>query len=331
MANIKAIARKARVSISTVSRVMNGTKPVSADLTKRVHDAVEQMHYKPNSIARSLILNKTNLIGVVVPDVSNSFQSQLLAGIEAHAAQNDYGVIICNVYRDMEKPQKYFNILLERHVDGIILLHEASPKKIFSVRENSSTPLVFASVQVEGAEIPFVGIDEVQAAADAVSYLVGKGHQKIALIHGEGTALGVLRKQGYQEALAGHQLNVFAPYMVQCPCTVAHGYQAMERLLALDQPPTAVFCVSDELAVGALDCALDRGVKVPEQLSLMGFDDIDLSQVVRPKLTTVHQPIREIGEEAAKLMISLIEGKETEHTSLILKHEIRERETVAEL
>lgn len=331
MANIKVIARKAGVSISTVSRVMNGTKPVSADLTKRVHDAVEQMNYKPNSIARSLILNKTNLIGVVVPDVANSFQAQLLAGIEEYAAQSDYGVIICNVYRDRAKPQKYFNILIERHVDGIILLHEASPEKIFSVQEKSSTPLVFASVQVEGARIPFVGIDEVQAAADAVTYLAEKGHRKIAMIYGEGTALGVLRKQGYLQALDHQQLQAFDSYMVQCSCTVAQGYQAMEQLLALAEPPTAVFCVSDELAVGALDCALDQGVNVPEELSLMGFDDIDLSQVVRPKLTTVHQPIREIGEEAAKLMIALIEGNASGHSTLILPHEIRERETVAAL
>ena len=172
------IARKAGVSISTVSRVMNGSKPVSPELQKRVYDAVQQMNYKPNSIARSLILKKTNLIGVIVPDVSNSFHSQVLSGIEEYAAQADYGVIICNVYRNL-KQQKYFNLMMERHVDGIIMLHENTPAELMEYKKMTTTPLLLASVPLEVEDIPFVGIDEVSAAYDAVIHLIEKGHKSI--------------------------------------------------------------------------------------------------------------------------------------------------------
>jgi LacI family transcriptional regulator len=343
MPNIKMIARKAGVSISTVSRVMNGSKPVSPELQKRVYDAVKQMDYKPNSIARSLILNKTNLIGVVVPDVSNSFHAQLLSGIESFAAQAEYGVIICNVYRNLDKKQKYFNLMLERHVDGIILLHDNTLEELAAFQKISSTPLLFASVPVKGANIPFVGIDEVKAAYDAVSHLISKGHRDIGLIYGECYALGALRKEGYSNALKEHGIPIREEFMVQRSSSVECGYQAMERLLKLDHYPSAVFCVSDEIAIGALDCALDRGLKVPEDISLIGFDDIDLSQVVRPKLTTIHQPINEIGKEAAKLLIDIIQkrGKpavKNENCELaselqlriILNHSLVERETVKE-
>ncbi len=341
MPNIKMIARKAGVSISTVSRVMNGSKPVSPDLQKRVYDAVKQMDYKPNSIARSLILNKTNLIGVVVPDVSNSFHAQLLSGIEEFAAQADYGVIICNIYRNLNKPQKYFDLMLERHVDGIILLHDISLEELSAFQKISSTPLVFASVPVEGTNLPFVGIDEVEAAYDAVCHLISKGHRDIGLFYGECYALGMLRKEGYIKALKENDIPVREEVLIQRPSSIEHGYHAMEQMLELDSYPSAVFCVSDEMAVGALDCALDKGLNVPGDISLMGFDDIDLGQVVRPKLTTIHQPINEIGKEAARLLIDIIEkkGKTTIkseiidlaaeiQSKIILNHSLVERETV---
>ncbi len=341
MPNIKMIARKAGVSISTVSRVMNGSKPVSPELQKRVYDAVKQMDYKPNSIARSLILNKTNLIGVVVPDVSNSFHAQLLSGVEGYAAEADYGVIICNVYRNWDKQQKYFNLMLERHVDGIILLHDNPLEEIAAFQKMSATPLLFASVPVEGTTIPFVGIDEVQASYDAVSYLITKGHREIGLIYGECYALGKLRREGYCKALNNHGIPVRDEFMVHRPSSVEHGYHAMEQMLRLEKNPTAVFCVSDEMAVGALDCVLDKGLKIPDDISLIGFDDIELSQVVRPKLTTIHQPIHEIGREAARLLIDIIETKgkasgrkktyeisEEIRSKIILNHSLVERETV---
>ena len=344
MPNIKMIARKAGVSISTVSRVMNSSKPVSSELQKRVYDAVKQMNYKPNSIARSLILNKTNLIGVVVPDVSGSFHAQLLSGIESFAAQAEYGVIICNVYRNWDKQQKYFSLLQERHVDGIILLHDHPLEEIAAFQKLSSTPLVFASVPVEGAMIPFVGIDEVKAAYDAVSHLIAKGHRDIGLIYGECYALGKLRKEGYSRALEDHGIPVTEAFTAHRPDGVEFGYQAMEQILSHAEHPTAVFCVSDEMAVGALDCILDRGLKVPDDISLIGFDDVDLSQVVRPKLTTIHQPIYEIGREAAKLLIGMIEKKgkpavrdekkdyaEESESRIILNHSLVERETVREI
>ncbi len=343
MPNIKMIARKAGVSISTVSRVMNGSKPVSPELEKRVYEAVKQMDYKPNSIARSLILNKTNLIGVVVPDVSNSFHAQLLSGIEAYAAEAEYGVIICNVYRSWEKQQKYFNLMLERHVDGIILLHDNTLEELAAFQKISNTPILFASVPIKGSEIPFVGIDEVKAAYDAVCHLIAKGHREIGLIRGECYALGTLRGEGYRRALEDNGIPFREEIVVHRPSGVEYGYQAMEELLKLESHPSAVFCVSDEIAVGALDCVLDRGLRVPEDISLIGFDDIDLSQVVRPKLTTVHQPIHEIGRESARLLIDLIERKgktagksgtpeaaEEICTRIILDHSLVERETVME-
>lgn len=340
MANIKIIARKAGVSISTVSRVMNGSKPVSPELHQRVMDVVEQMNYKPNSIARSLILNKTNLIGVVVPDVSNAFQAQLLKGIEGYAARANYDVIICNVYKDLNKQRKYFNTMLDRHVDGIILLHEASKEDLEKFLQRSDIPLLLSSVQVEGVSVPFVGIDEEKAGYDAASYLIARGHRRIGFIFGEGRALGTLRKEGYMRALRENNLPLLPEMMVQGDCSPASGYEGMRVLLKLPLRPTAVFCVSDEMAIGALDCILDQGLSVPEDISIMGFDDIDLSQVVRPKLTTVHQPIEKMGAESAKLLIKLIDasakgkanlGSLKEPPCMILPHAITERQTVIQI
>ena len=326
--DIKFIARKAGVSPATVSRVLNGTKPVSKALQARVLEEVERYGYRPNSLARGLIQGKSSLIGVIVPNVSDLFHAKVISGIEAGANEHGYNVILSNIYTDMERQKRAFAILRERRVDGIILLHENTPRQMEEILPLVEVPLVLASVNVPGSCLPTVGIDDERAAYDTVSYLIRLGHRRIGGIFvSDSYTLNDLRRRGYLRAMAEHGLPVEERYMVTAACTMEEGEAAAEQLFRETPPPTALFCVADELALGAANYLLDRGYRLPEDVSITGFDDINLASVLRPKLTTIHQPMEEIGRRAAGMLLSLMKGTPLEQTHVVLPHRLIVRES----
>ncbi|AGK98486.1 LacI family DNA-binding transcriptional regulator [Clostridium pasteurianum] len=324
---IKDVARKAGVSAATVSRVINNSKPVNEELRRKVDKVIKDMNYTPNVITRNFLLNQTKLIGVVIPYVSNQFHSIALEGIDEVAAKYGYSIIICNIYQSIEKEYKYFEILKERQVDGVILMHENTEEEIRNFLSERNIPIVLASVTVKGMILPTVRIDEVKAAYDATKYFIKNEHNIVAMICGNGVTAGEYRKLGYIKALKDYGRKIDERYIMQGDFDVKSGYENMKKLLELEKIPTAVFAASDEIAIGAINCIYDFGYKVPEDISLIGFDDIELASVFRPHLTTIRQPIKKIGQGATEMLIKILNNEKIENYDEILDHELIIRQT----
>jgi LacI family transcriptional regulator len=321
---IKDVANKAGVSTSTVSRVLNGGKFVREEIKERVNEAIKELRYTPSYFARSLVLQKTNLIGVIVSDIASSFFSTILSSIEDYASKHDYNILVGNISEDLNKEVKYLNIFNEMRVDGIILMHDRVNESIKEFLNKTNIPLVQASSKINGFNFPSVNINDYKAAYDATNYLIKLGHRNIALIGGNmgDISAGLNRYQGYKQALEDNMILVKESYIKYGNYKVQDGYRLMEELLSADIRPTAVFASSDDMAIGAMNCIIDNGLKVPEDISIIGFDDSNLASVVRPSLTTVHQPIREIGELSIEILIKKINNQEININEIVLNHKL---------
>lgn len=328
--DIKFIAKKAGVSPATVSRVMNRTKSVSPELKEKVMAIVQKYNYHPNSMARGLILKKSCLIGVMTPNVSNAFHAKMISAIETQANAHGYNVLLANVHNDFARQKQSFLGLCERQVDGIIMLHENTREELEQLQSLSSIPMVLASIHVPECALPAVAIDDRQAAEEAVRYLISLGHKRIAGIFNNCYSLGVLRKEGYINALKATGLPVDESIIAFTECTIESGAACAAGLFQTPNPPTALFCVSDEIAIGAIDWLSGAGYQIPQDISVIGFDDIILAKVFRPRLTTVHQPIHDIGQKAAALLIALLEEKQPEQNQVLLPYQIIIRDSCKE-
>lgn len=323
--DIKFIAKQAGVSIATVSRVINNSKPVNHSTRERVLQEIEKYQYRPNTLARGLILNQTNLVGVVVPNVSDMYHAGLLSSIEQCAEQYHYNVIVSNMYSDFEKQKKSFKVFHERRVDGILLLHENTPEELDELCSLVDVPVVLANVNVPGTRLPSVSIDDAKAAYDAVSYLLRIGHRDIACIFGSGYSLGHLRKEGFLKALAHKDIRPRDEYILSTQCSIQGGISAMQELTHCSRLPSAIFCVSDEIAIGVMDCLSGLGYSIPGDVSVFGFDNIALSKIIRPHLSTVNQPVVEIGNKAMKLLATLMQKKQPvprPENKVVLEHNL---------
>lgn len=326
---IKDVAKRANVSIATVSRVLNNLPGYSDKTRQLVMKAVEETGYQPNAIARGLINKRTQTIGVLLPSVSSSFSSELLHGIELHAHEHEYSVVICNTGDDGNRTLKYLQVLREKQTDGVIFASEVLKDEYYQTIQAMGIPTMLVSSQSAHSSIPFVKVDDYRAAYDAVSYLIGKGHTQIAMVAGtkEDTIAGIPRVKGYLQALQDHNLYFREEALVYGDFKFESGYSAMETLVRGNAGITAVFAASDEMAIGALSYAAKHGVKIPEDISLIGYDDLKLAEMVVPPLTTIHQPLSDMGALACEKLINMIEtGVLAEST--IIQHRIVERNTV---
>lgn len=329
---IQDVAKKAGVSISTVSRVVNGYVHVSDELREKVESAIRDLEYRPSQVARSLAKQKTNLIGIIVPDLTYHYYAKMISSIEEQASLNDYNIIVCNIKENLNKEIRYINVLKEMWVEGIILMHEKINPQTKKLLCECNIPIVLASVKIDGLDVPSVNIDDYQAAFDATNFLIGKGHKRIALISGDmrDITAGRQRYQGYIDALKNSNIQISKDIIKEGNFKISDGYSKMEEILKLEKKPTAVFAVSDSMAIGAMNCAIDHGYKIPDDISIMGFDNTDLAYVIRPRLTTVNQPASEIGKQSLKTLIDLIETKDTDK-EIILKHTIIEGQTCKDI
>lgn len=328
---IRDVAKKANVSVATVSRILNGLTGYSDKTKMKVLKTIEEMGYHPNAIARSLNNRRTQTIGVLFPAVSNEFSSALLHGIEEYAHNRNYSVLVCNTAIDGSRTMRYLQVLREKLVDGIIFASEVLREEYAKAMEAMKVPVVLLSSETELPGYPHVKVDDKRAAYDAVSYLIGKGHREIAMISGtkDDPLAGTPRVEGYKQALLDHGLVFREDRVAYGNFFFESGSQAMEALLKQSEGFTAVFASSDEMAVGAIAYAANQGISVPEQLSIIGYDNIRLSMMAQPPLTTVSQPLIEMGQSAAVKLIYMIETGETE-TSSIVPHQIVERQSVRE-
>ena len=306
-ATIRDVARRARVSHQTVSRVINGQENVTAATRERVLDAIRELEYVPSAVARSLSSNRTHTLGMVTTDVSDHFFSEAVAGAEAEARKRGYFLIIGSIEEGSEDDERtYLRLMLERRVEGLIVavprLRIADDDILADAVARIPTVLVASDIELAGAD--HVDIDNRRGGHEATGYLVAQRHRVIATITGPlDWPSARARLDGYRDAL--REAGISADRALVEPCVdwgLESGRRAADRLLSSAPTLTAIFAQSDLLALGAIAALRARGLRVPEDVSVVGFDDIPVSSVFDPPLTTVRQPMREVGELAARLI-----------------------------
>lgn len=311
-ATIRDVAKRARVSHQTVSRVINGNDSVSAGTKERVARAIAELQYVPSAVARSLSSSRTHTLGMVTTDVSDHFFAEAVAGAEAAARKRGYFLIIGSIEPGAEDDERtYLRLMLERRVEGLIIavprLRLADDDLLADAATRLPTVVVASDIELPGAD--HVDIDNRQGGVEATEYLIAQGHRRIATITGPlDWPSARARLDGYRDALR-RTADAGEPLVEPClDWGLESGRRAAERLIAGARRPTAIFAQSDLLAMGAMSALRAHGLRVPEDVSMIGFDDIPVAQVFDPPLTTLRQPMREVGELAARLVLEPPDG-----------------------
>ncbi|MEO8483899.1 MAG: LacI family DNA-binding transcriptional regulator [Acidobacteriota bacterium] len=331
MANIYEVAKRAGVSTATVSRVMSGQKNVVSPATRRrVLRAVEQLGYTPNSAAKNLRTLKTRKLLVTVPDIANPFFALILQGIEDAAQREGYAVLLGDTQHDPEREDRYAQMLRRKEADGLIFLgHRLPPEaeQFAAACAPKCPPIVNGCEFSPQLGVPSVHIDNTKAAHEAMDYLYSLGHRRIGVI--SGPLVSPLSRDRLRGVMAAAKASGFQDRLVTVngDFSIGSGVTGAERLLQAKVPPTAIFCFNDEMAMGVIETARRRGVKIPDQLSVVGFDDIRFSRHTDPPLTTVAQPMREIGEGCVRLLLEILQGQVVDPVSITLPHELTIRGT----
>lgn len=328
MATIKDVAARAGISYTTVSHVVNGTRPVSEQVRRKVEAAIAELGYVPSGVARSLRARATGTLGLLVPNASNPYFAELARGIEDHAERNGYSVILCNSDDDIDKQLRYLRVLLERRIDGLIVATVASDAAFAQALANLQVPLVLVDRSLEGVNADQLRVDHEQGAYLATRHLLELGHRRIVCIGGPAsTQVAQLRAAGYQRAL--DEAGVAARAVVDCPFTSPAGHAAAQVLLAAEPRPTAIFAGNDMIALGVLRAAAEHQLQVPRQLSVVGFDDIEVSRYLHPALTTVGQCIGTLGEQVAARLLERIRTPDLAVTQRLIEPILLLRESSA--
>jgi LacI family repressor for deo operon, udp, cdd, tsx, nupC, and nupG len=326
MANIYEVAKRAGVSTATVSRVMSGQKNVvSAATRRRVMRAVEQLGYTPNSAAKNLRTLRTRKLLVTVPDIANPFFALILQGIEDAAQREDYAVLLGDTQHDAVREDRYAQMLRRKEADGLIFLGHRLPPEAEAIVAASAprcAPVVNGCEFSPGLGVPSVHIDNGKAAHEVLDYLYTLGHRRIGVI--TGPLVSPLSRDRLRGAMDCAKAAGLADRLITVngDFSVGSGVAAAERLLQAKTPPSAIFCFNDEMAMGVIETARRHGVRIPDQLSVVGFDDIRFARHTDPALTTVAQPMREIGEGCVRLLLEILRGQAIEPVSITLPHEL---------
>lgn len=311
MATMKQVAEKARVSTTTVSHVINNTRVVSEDARERVLAVINELRYIPSAVARSLKNDKTHTLGMMIPNNSNPYFAEIIQGIEDESFKLGYNIILCNSYDDPKKQAAYTRVLMEKRIDGLILVSSGSDEELNQLLNDEGIPKVLVDREVPGLIADFIEADHEQGGYLATKYLIDLGHRNIACVAGpQNLLLSSDRVHGYRRALQEAGIPLRDDFLTYSDFTSEGGFNAMQQLLALPQRPSAIFLSNDLMAIGGLCAAQQAGVRIPEQLSIMGYDDIALASFSTPRLTTIAQPKYEIGVLTAQVMVARIRNAE---------------------
>ncbi|MFK4008753.1 catabolite control protein A [Bacillus safensis] len=323
------VAREANVSMATVSRVVNGNPNVKPTTRKKVLEAIDRLGYRPNAVARGLASKKTTTVGVIIPDISSIFYSELARGIEDIATMYKYNIILSNSDQNTDKELHLLNTMLGKQVDGIVFMGGNITDVHVEEFKRSPVPIVLAASVEEQAQTPSVNINYEQAIYDSVQLLVEKGHKRIAFVSGPMTEpINSVRKlAGYKRALEEAGIAFDDALVAEGDYSYDSGIEALAHLLEQSDKPTAVIAATDEMALGVIHGAQDRGVSIPEDLEVIGFDNTRLSLMVRPQLTTVVQPTYDIGAVAMRLLTKLMNKEQVDDQIVELPHRIEERQS----
>jgi LacI family repressor for deo operon, udp, cdd, tsx, nupC, and nupG len=332
MSTIQQVARTAGVSTATVSRALSNPDIVSEATRRKVQNAVEALRYSPNAAARSLRTLRSGKLLVTVPDIANPFFSLIIQGIEDTAHREGYAVLLGDAGHDEEREERYALVLQRKEAEGLIFLGHRLPKSLRHLvgQRASMAPIVNGCEFSPRLGVPSVHIDNAVAAQHAMSHLYRLGHRRIGVITGPLVSpLSRHRLRGVKSCAAREramqQLTV-----IQGDFSIASGLAGAAQLMARKDPPTAIFCFNDEMAIGVLDHARRNGLRVPYDLSVIGFDDIRFSKYLVPALTTVSQPMLQIGQETVRLMLEILRGTHRRPKSVTLPHKLMIRESTAD-
>ncbi len=327
MATIHDVARKANVSVMTVSRVLNKPGKVSARTIKKVTRVMEQLGYQPSQVARSLVKRKTNTIGIVMPDIKNTFFNSWFRSVEDYARRFGYTTLLCNTDENPDDEMKLVKTFLSHRVDGILLVPHSEAAVRYLLKAKVSTVLVdriYPSVDVD-----FVATDHYEGALKLTEYLVGQGHRKIGVLKGPGVLFpDSERFRGFSDAMAAHGVELTPGYIMNCEFLEEQAFDDVRVLLSGDDPPTALFSFNSLMTIGAIKAIQSLGLKIPEDISLVGYDEIPGNDIFTPGITHVQQPIEELGSNATRILIRRIENpKEKERSRLLMSPELVIRES----
>jgi LacI family transcriptional regulator len=339
MSTIKDVARQAGVSITTVSHVINETRFVSEKLTQKVYDAMSDLNYRPNIIARSLRSGRTKTIGLVIPDISNPYFADFSRRIEDKGYEYGYNVILCNTDENLAKEERYVDGLISKQVDGLIFFSSGVNKSFKDNPNKGDIPIVVTDRESEGIASDVVLIDNYQGGYEATSYLISIGHRRIACISGPSMVRpSAQRVDGYLKALDEAGIPFDDALLRMGDFRYYGGEEQMKIIMKLPEPPTAVFACNDMMALGAIRTIREAGCSVPDDYSIVGFDNTPLSKYVSPQLTTISQPVKEMADLAVELLIEKIKIREDqkhkkellpEYKRIVLDTELVIRESCA--
>ncbi|HEX6444152.1 MAG TPA: LacI family DNA-binding transcriptional regulator [Streptosporangiales bacterium] len=319
---IRDVAARADVSPATVSRVLNGRVEVRADLRERVLAAVAEMGYRPNGPARSLRTRATTVFGIIITDVQNPFFTSMVRGIEDTAQRAGYSVVLANSDEDPEKEQRYLEVAAAEQMAGVVLAPAQSNSRRLETLLDRGMPVVTVDRRLRGAPVDSVTVNNHKAAHDATTHLIERGRRRIAIIAGLlKTTTGSRRLAGYKAALKEAGLPVDDELVVPADFRLEGGYAATKDLLGRARPD-ALFASNNLMTIGALQALSEAGVAIPDDVAVVGFDDISWATALRPPLTAVKQPTYEIGCRAAELLLDRVAGDDAPPRHLVLPAEL---------
>ncbi len=320
---IRDVAQAANVSTNTVSRALNNKPDVSPETRRRVLAAAKELNYSPNNLARSLISKKTGTLGVVVTDNANPFYARIIKGIEDVGRRHGYSIILCNTDEDSEREEEAIRLLQQKRVDGILITPVQKDFRYLEVLRNYQSPFVLLNRHPKNEMVDYVINDNAYGARLAIGRLISVGRRKIAYICGPSTISSVQeRLEGCFAAMEAGGLSPKSLHVERTNLKMEDGFEAMQKLLENDRPD-GVFAYSDILAIGAMKSILEANLRIPEDIALIGYDDIEFASMLEVPLTTVRQPRYRIGEKAANMLINKLNNKNgTEVESVVLRPEL---------
>lgn len=318
---IKDVAKMAKVSISTVSRVINDSKPVSPEARRRVLKAIEELGYKPNEVARSLVTKKSNLIGIIVDDIGSSYVAQIIRGVEEVGRMYNYDILLCSSYGDKEAEMRFVQLLMQKQVAGIIMVSEILNSEVLTYLDMSKIPFIYLNKYYNVLESPTVSINNREASDKVMKYLMGEGHKRIAY---------VTQEKDVELTIEKHKIDSYRQWMESIgeePLvfrvdghSISEGYNIGDKILShvMEEKITAIYCCEDEIALGLINYFYDNDISVPEDISVVGYGDISLASVYRPKLTTIKEPYYDLGAVSIRRILKVLQGEKIEDKTLVL-------------
>lgn len=330
MITIKDVAKLSGVSISTVSRVINDSKPVSPEVRKKVLSVIEETGYKPNDVARSLVTRRSYLIGVIINNLAQSYVADIVRGIEEIGKMYDYDILLCSSYFSKEAQKKYLQLLDRKQAEGIFLVGHKFDDEVIDLAKSLNKPCVYFTQKIK-EDMEHISIDYFAAGQEATNFLIKQGHKKIAYISDfDDTVTAEEQKiSGYKKALKDNELAVKSSSIYSAGGRrYNHAYTLGPDVLKDIKKIDAILCSNDELAIGIMNYLLDNGVNVPEDVSVMGFGSIREGQVVRPQLTTVGEPFYDYGAVGMRTLIKTIKAEKRQAGLIELPFTIEKRESV---